>query len=87
MIKTEHGVVIVKGNIVELMADLGIIIYSLNKDITAKTDEKCAKELLDMAYKKRLQNRKQREKAETKELQELLNQLAKILSKQKGHGL
>lgn len=51
MIKTEHGVVIVKGNIVELMADLGIIIYSLNKDITAKTDEKCAKELLDMAYK------------------------------------
>lgn len=43
MIKTEHGVVIVKGNIVELMADLGIIIYSLNKDITAKTDEKCAK--------------------------------------------
>lgn len=87
MIKTEHGVVIVKGNIVELMADLGIIIYSLNKDITAKTDEKCAKELLDMTYKEAFVEPKTEKKAETKELQELLNQLAKILSKQKGHGL
>jgi hypothetical protein len=81
MIKTEHGVVIVKGNIVELMADLGIIIYSLNKYITAKTDEKCAKKLLDMAYKEAFVEPKTEKKAETKELQELLNQLAKILSK------
>lgn len=81
MIKTEHGVVTVKGNIVELMADLEVIIYSLNKNITAKTDEKCAKELLDKVYKEAFVEPKTEKKAETKELQELLKQLVKILSK------
>lgn len=81
MIKTEHGVLTAKGSIVELLADLSVIIYGLNKDITAKTDEKCAKELLDMAYKEAFVEPKTEKKAETKELQELLNQLAKILSK------
>lgn len=51
MIISKYGVVITKGSIVELMADLEVIIYSLNKEITAKTDEKFAKELLDKAYK------------------------------------
>ncbi len=80
MIKTEHGVVIANGSIVELMADLGVIIYSLNKDITAKTDEKYAKELLDKVYKEAFIEPKTEKKAETKELQGLLNQLIKILS-------
>lgn len=80
MIKTKHGVVITKGSIVELMADLEVIIYSLNKGITAKTDEKYAKELLDAAYKEAFVEPKTEKKAETKELQELLNQLVKILS-------
>ena len=80
MIKSEHGVVIAKGSIVELMADLGVIIYSLNKDITAKTDEKYAKMLLDKVYKEVFIEPKTEKKAETKGLQELLNQLIKILS-------
>lgn len=80
MIKTEHGVVIVKGNIVELMAGLGIIIYSLNKDITAKTDEKYAKMLLDNVYKKAFVEPQTQKEAETKAVQDLLKQLAKILS-------
>lgn len=81
MIKTERGVLTAKGSIVELMADLSTIIYGLNEDITAKTDEKYAKMLLDKIYKEAFVEPKNREKAETKELQELLNQLAKILSK------
>lgn len=80
MITSKYGVVITKGGIVELMADLEVIIYSLNKEITAKTDEKCAKELLDKAYKEAFVEPKTEKKAKTKELQELLNQLAKILS-------
>lgn len=81
MIKSEHGVLTAKGSIVELLADLSVIIYGLNKDITAKTDEKYAKMLLDAAYKEAFVEPKTEKKAETKELQELLNQLAKILSK------
>ena len=81
MIKTERGVLTAKGSIVELMADLSVIIYGLNKDITAKTDEKYAKMLLDKTYKEAFAEPQTEKKAETKELQELLNQLAKILSK------
>lgn len=80
MIKSEHGVLTAKGSIVELLADLSVIIYGLNKDITAKTDEKYAKMLLDKVYKEAFTEPKTEKKAGTKELQELLNQLVKILS-------
>ena len=68
MIKTEHGVLTAKGSIVELLADLSVIIYGLNKM------------LLDKVYKEAFTEPKTEKKAETKGLQELLNQLAKILS-------
>lgn len=80
MIKTEHGVLTAKGSIVELLADLSVIIYGLNKDITAKTDEKYAKMLLDNVYKKAFVEPQTQKEAETKAVQDLLKQLAKILS-------
>lgn len=54
MIKSEHGVLTAKGSIVELLADLSVIIYGLNKDITAKTDENTLKCCLTMFIKKHL---------------------------------
>lgn len=89
MIKTENGHIEANGTLIELMADLSVIIRNLYKDIAEETDESFAKETINEAVKAgflsdeeiTVELKKRKKEEIEKALEVLTNALSKAVNK------